>query len=309
MKNKVGLLADQAGGIGSQGEIFAGGSVMMKESSRFFLFPAVLHEVLLWQNLIMFTWNLGPCAKRSQKMEWVDAPDVSDEDLSCYFDFHHFLGRRLGGYGAVAAFLEACSARWEPGQPISILDLRCGRGDLDRAIVQWGRRRKADIHVLAVDRYENVIQMAREHHGALKEIVFETRDLRDPLFLQAQQFDYVIASHIFHLEKDEHLLSLLKMVNRLAKRGIFVLDWLRDVRGWWWMKGLSRLWGCELVLHDAPLSIERGFLVKEWEALAKDAGLEYARSQKHLGYRLSLSGERGLVLARAYQPQRGLAGT
>ena len=70
---------------------------------------------------------------------------------------------------------------------------------------------------------------------------------------------------------------------------------------------VSRLNAVEVVRHDGPLSIRRGFTVDEVGKLAAEAGLDYARVEKLFGYHFSLSGERGLAMAPKLAPAPGLA--
>lgn len=214
----------------------------------------------------------------------------------------------MGGNQIVLGFLSEFSENWLPGVPVTVLDLRCGRGDLSWAIVKWARQKKFDVQILAVDHSQAVIEMARQYHPKCQELVFDVRQLNDPSFLQAQQFDYVICSLGLHHEDDVQAVGFLKMVNRLAKRGVIICDWLRDMRAWAYVSVLSRLWREPAVQHDAPLFVRKGFTPKEVRHLAKKAEVDYLRVRDHFGYRFSLAGERALVLAKEMRPIRGLAG-
>lgn len=251
--------------------------------------------------------NWGPCSKRSRYLELIETPDIDDENLERCFDFNAFMGQWAGGHAIVLDFLKNCSSRWTQGEPISILEIGCGRGDLARSIVNWGRRSKIELHIHAIDRYNRFIQMARDRHHSYKEITFDVRELNDALFLQAQQFDYVVCFQTLHRQSDQDALQYLKRTNLLAKRGFIAVDWLRDIRAWVWVSLLARLWRNEAIRHDGPLGIEKGFVMEDVVRLARSAGVDYAAVTKHMGYRFSLSGERGLVLAPKLAPLTRLA--
>ena len=134
------------------------------------------------------TLNLGPCSRRASTIERLETSNISDEDLERVYNFAEFAGR-FGGSRLVLDHLEEFSSRWGPGNPLTILDIRCGRGDLSRAIVNWARRRKFEVQILAADRYGRILQMARKKSAGYPEITYEIRDITDPMFLQAQQSD------------------------------------------------------------------------------------------------------------------------
>jgi len=251
-------------------------------------------------------WPLGRLPQRSTALERIDSADVTDVELSALLDFHDTFSRWTFGRGVVLGFLGDASRRWTG--PITILDMACGRGDLSRSVARWAKAAGADVRIHGVDRSAGVIQMAREHNRAFREITFETRDLNDPFFLQAQQFDYVVSERGLHREGDDRTALFLKIANRMAKRGLVVTDWIRDARPAFIAETVARFWKNDAVTHDARVSIERGFRYREAQALRKAAGLDFARLSRHVGYRFSVAGERGLAIDRAFAPVTGLAG-
>jgi SAM-dependent methyltransferase len=255
---------------------------------------------------MVFNW--GRCAKRSGAVEMLESHGVSDADLSRLYDYIEGPVGRWGSHRVILSFLRSCARRWEAGAAITILDLRCGRGGLARSIADWARSHKVDIRLLAVDKCSRIIHLARNRQRSYPEIVFDVRDLTDPAFLQAQQFDYVVSDSSLHRESDERALLLLKTMNRLAKRGIIAVDWVRDVRALALVGPLAGLYKNEAVSHDARLAIERGFTPKELRKLAKAAGVEYAAVRRQWGFRFSIEGERALVMSAEASPLRGLAG-
>lgn len=255
----------------------------------------------------MFTLNIGPCYRRSTHIEPLERPDLDDEELSRAFDFIEFLNRWTGGNRIVVDALAACSHRWMPGQTISILDVGCRRGDLTRAIVKWARSRQIDVKIFAIEKFSRFIQMAKEHSTGYPEINFDVRLLNDPMFLQAQQFDYVVSSLSLHELSFEQASVALKKMNLLAKRGLIVTDWIRDFRGWLWMSAFSFLLGNDVVREGAPLAVKKGFTESEIRHICRHAGVDYLNYSKHLGYRFSVMGERGLAMNPAYIPVAGLA--
>ena len=257
----------------------------------------------------MITWNIGPCAKRSRRCEAIDQPDLDDESTQQLYEFMRVVNNRLGTPGIILNFLKDCSTRWLENRPITLLDMRCGRGDTAMAIARWGRQKKIDLRIFAVDPRPSVVKLARRHCEEYKEITIESRDYDDPQFLHAQQFDYVISALTLHRFSQEESLVYLKKINLLAKRGIIVIDWLRDLRAYLWMKVVTHLWEDEVIRQDGPLAIQKGLPPKEVRAMIKQAEIEYALLRIHFGYRFSIAGERALAQVPQFQPLTSLAGT
>ena len=253
-------------------------------------------------------WTLGPCARRSIRLETIESPDASDEDLARLYDFWEAAGRRLGAYRAVTSFLKTSSARWNSNRSISVLVLRCGRGGLAFALSDWFRRHRVESRIVAVDRYARAVGMARDRRAAREEITFDTRDWRDPIYLQAAQFDYVVSSGALHAETSEGAADFLKVANRLARRGFVVEDGLRDWRAYTAYRWMGRTAGGDTVAQQAGVAVQRGFTLSEAAAIAKSAGLDYADVRARFWHRFTISSERGLDLAPRLRPVPGLAG-
>jgi SAM-dependent methyltransferase len=250
-------------------------------------------------------WPWAAIRERDRAVERVDSHDVTDADLSRLFDFTDNVARYLGGHSIVLRFLAAASRRWVG--PVTVLDLGCGRGSLARAIIEWAHIRGLDVKVHGTDKYGRIVHLARERHHGIGDLTFETRDLNDAFFLQAQQFDYVVSAQALHRENDARLVPFLKTANRQAKRGVIVVDWLRDARAAFYLSTLARFSRDPMVCDEARLAVRRGFTLREADRLRQDAGLDYARVGVHFGYRFSIEGERGLVTEPLLSPNVGLA--
>lgn len=244
-------------------------------------------------------------AERARVVERVDSHDVTDDELNAVFDFSDAVARFPGGHSVILGFLARASRRWLG--PVSILDLGCGRGALSRAIIDWSRARGLDVKVHGSDKYGRVVAMARDRHRGAADLTFETRDLNDPFFLSAQQFDYVVSAQALHREPDERTALFLKTANRQAKRGLIVLDWMRDARAAFYLSTLARACKEPLVRKEARLAVQRGFTTEEAEKLKAAVGLDFARVRRHFGYRFSIEGERGLVMGTGLAPIPELA--
>jgi SAM-dependent methyltransferase len=250
----------------------------------------------------MPTLSFGPCAKRSFVLEPIEDPAISERELTRLLSFIDVLNHWTGGNDITINFLEACASRWLPDDTITFLDVGCLRGDLSRSMVDWARLRKMNIRVLAIDNNPRFIAQAKAHSIGYPEITFDMKRLDDPSFLPAQQFDYVISSLALHRESMEQARLMIKRINALAKRGILISDWLRDIRALMWVTMFSTFTRDENVRNSAQVAIKKGFTMDEVRVMAHGAALNYASLHKNFGYRFSLAGERGLASSPAFVP-------
>ncbi len=250
----------------------------------------------------MPTLNVGPCAKRSFALEPLDDPALPDKELNRLLSFIDVLSHWTGGNEIVLNFLEAASVRWLPGDTITFLDVGCMSGDLARSIVDWGRFKKVNLRVLSIDNNPRFLEFAKAHSIGYPEITYDMRRLDDSVFLQAQQFDYVVTSLALHRESWADARLMMKKINFLAKRGVLISDWLRDVRALLWVGLFSCFTRNEFTRLEMNTAIKKGFTTTEVRKMADDCGLSYANLHKNFGYRFSLAGERALVMAPQLVP-------
>jgi nucleoside-diphosphate-sugar epimerase len=85
-------------------------------------------------------------------------------------------------------------------------------------------------------------------------------------------------------------------------------DFLRDMRGAFWMNLLAGVTRNKVVRRDVVLAMKKGFTVNEMKAWCEKAGMRYVDVRLELGYRFSLLGERAMVLSGAMERAPGLAG-
>ena len=96
---------------------------------------------------------------------------------------------------------------------------------------------------------------------------------------------------LHHLD-EEGIVSVLKSMDRLARRGIIASDVLRRRRAYVWIKLLT-MFSSRMVRHDATVSVAQCLADPEILSLRDQAGLSYANLHHHFGHRFILAGEKG----------------
>ena len=84
--------------------------------------------------------------------------------------------------------------------------------------------------------------------------------------------------------------ALLASFAKVARRAVIVNDLERGALPWAFIAVAARLARrSALFVHDAPLSVRRGFTVSELRALARRAGSDRARVTRRWPFRLALT--------------------
>lgn len=108
-------------------------------------------------------------------------------------------------------------------QPIRLLDVGAGGGDVSRALAAWARRDGLSIAVTALDADDRAIRWARERGGGVEYRSAYTNEL----VAAGEQFDVVISNHLLHHLIGDELPALLDESIALACEDGLVLH--RDI--------------------------------------------------------------------------------
>jgi 2-polyprenyl-3-methyl-5-hydroxy-6-metoxy-1,4-benzoquinol methylase len=158
-------------------------------------------------------------------------------------------------------------------EPLRILDLATGSGDLPVALSLAAARVGVRTIIHGVDKSETAIRIAREQALARgTPVTFSTTDLfADEL---PRDFDVVTCSLFLHHLDPEPAVALLRKMGRAAKRMALVNDLERGHFGFALAYVGARLLSSSRVVHvDGPRSVCGAYTRGEARALAVQAGL------------------------------------
>lgn len=185
------------------------------------------------------------------------------------------INRWLGGRAILKSLLRP---HFRPSDRFSVLDVGAASGDMGGVIHRgWTRAR-----VVSAD--------SKLHHMAA---AADPRVVADAFHLpfRDRSFDVVFCSLFLHHFENDRAAALLRDFDRIARRGVLVIDLERH----WFARRFvpSSRWLFDwdpITLHDAVRSVEAGFLAPELRALAQRAGLANVRVRRHLPWmRLSVT--------------------
>jgi len=225
--------------------------------------------------------------QRSYELEHLDKGDYTPEEYEGCIVELQWVNEWLGDASALRHSLLKEIARAEL-KSFSVLDVGAGSGELLRVAAKWARE---------TDRKAGLVGLELNARSA-KSIIEESRELPEISSVRADglaipfsddAFDYVIQSLTLHHFDDEGAVSILREMNRVARRGLFVIDLLRNPIAYFLYTTVGHLFlHNRLLREDGALSILRSFKPDELEAIARAAKLANVKVEKHFPSRLVL---------------------
>lgn len=179
-----------------------------------------------------------------------------------------FINTHLGGHAITLKGIKEFA-----DQPkLAVAEIGCGGGDNLRIIKKWAANNGIAVELTGIDINGECVRFARErtsNHG----INFVCNDYRLVNFEVSP--DIIFSSLFCHHFTDNNLVEMLQWMYQNSKRGFFINDLHRHPLAYYSIKGLTKAFSKSyMVRHDAPLSVKRGFLKKEWETIFQRAGIE-----------------------------------
>ena len=219
-----------------------------------------------------------------QRPEWMDVAESASPELAKDLVNLESLNRRFGAHQLVLRYLEPLLRR---GNPLRIVDLGTGAGDIPRVVVTKARELGCPVLITAVDRQQPTLQIAEKMSADFPEIRFVQSDILT--FAEGSLYDVVMCNLVLHHLDETDAIRLLRRCRELSKRASLVTD-LRRSRlaqiGIYAITGL--VYRDAMTQHDARLSAERAFSFPELRKLAIAAGWWSFRHRRAPFFRQSL---------------------
>jgi 2-polyprenyl-3-methyl-5-hydroxy-6-metoxy-1,4-benzoquinol methylase len=199
----------------------------------------------------------------------MDDPAVLEAALTKALGTIGRINRRLGAYPPSLAGLAALAP---DSDPIRVLDVGTGGGDVARRMLEWGHRTGRRVEVTGIDLTRAAVDEARRVAGDLAGAEFLRADLFD--LDPSKRFDVVHACQVLHHFSDADAVRALARMYALARRGVVINDLHRHPLAWAGIRLWTRLFTDDaMVRYDGPLSVLRGFTRAELVRLCRAAEL------------------------------------
>ena len=171
----------------------------------------------------------------------------------------------------------------------SVLDVGAGSGELLRVAAGWARETKRKSFLVGLElnqRSAAAILQESKHFPEISSVNGNGFSLPFP----DRSFDYVIQSLTLHHFDDAGAVRIIREMQRVSARGIFVIDLHRNPLAYLFYTTIGRLFlHNRLIREDGALSILKSFTPEELLKLGKQAHLPQVKVDKHFPSRLILS--------------------
>jgi len=214
-------------------------------------------------------------AEPAELPELMDEPCTYEEFRDCLHDLEQ-VNRLTLAYRPTLRFVDEVLSRHKSREPLHIVDVGCGGGDMLRRIARLAQRKNIPVKLVGIDmnpyarRYvEDLAAGARSASAAIEWITGDAFAYQPP-----DSIDIIISSLFTHHLATPDIVQFLAWMEHFASVGWFVNDLLRSERSYRLFGLLSRVMRWHpFVQHDGPVSIRRAFRDEDWLEIASVAGL------------------------------------
>lgn len=224
--------------------------------------------------------------KRSAR-EFLDTPGQDSAELGGLLKDIRRANRRFGGYPLVLNYLRRVVPRLSQ-RVITLLDVATASADVPRVIAAWARTHRVPLRIIALDRSEEILSVARRSIDTYPEITL-LRGNALALPFPDRAIDVVICGLALHHFAFDEAVLVLREIDRVARGGFLINDVVRSwgayLGAWVDTRVFTRN---RLARHDGPLSVLRSFTVDEVRAMVAQAGLSGIEVRRHPLFRIAL---------------------
>jgi ubiquinone/menaquinone biosynthesis C-methylase UbiE len=194
--------------------------------------------------------------------EMMDDFSIQDERMDRALGELKELNRYLGGKATTQEGFRFLREKLALHGPLSVLDIGAGGADVFEDSDQA-------MSVTVLDRNLRVCRYLKAR--GLFSVV--CGDVLHPSFRE-RTFDVVHASLLLHHFREEEIKTILSLCLRISRRGVIINDLRRSIFAYAGITILTKLFSkSPMVKHDGPLSVLRGFSMKELKELLASSGI------------------------------------
>jgi len=208
-------------------------------------------------------------SKRAEIPELMDDPNCDEAKLLRTVGQFASINRLVSRYRTILKKHVLDDMR--PGREYHLVDMGAGGCDIDVWLLQAAKKRGLDLRITACDIDPRIIAHARSAFGTFQGLEIREVDLLENEF--NEPVDYVFANHFLHHLDSETIVRLLKIWHPRVRRKMLFSDLHRTFPSYLGYAMLSLFYRNSFARVDGLISIRRGFLPQELEALAGQAGV------------------------------------
>ena len=229
-------------------------------------------------------------SQRDCQPELMDDPALAPADHRAALQGLQRANRLSRSASIVWPALRQLAADSTADQPLKILDIASGGGDVTWEIARRAKRKNLPIQVAGCDKSPFAVEYATKVKAVSEELpvrFFQLDVLQDDL---PEGYDVLMCSLFLHHLSQEDAKRLLSRMADAARRLVLINDLRRTRLGYALAYVGSRLLSRSPIVHyDGPLSVRAAFTSEEIGKLALEAGLKGATITHHWPERYLLS--------------------
>lgn len=210
---------------------------------------------------------LRTLAKRAERAELMDNEQAGGPELSTALSQLRMLNRLFHASGPT---VYGVNQLWQAaGKPRSlrVLDVGCGSGDVNRALLRWADKHRITMTIRLVDTSAEACEAARTLYQSEPRIEVSQENLFH-LRNRGECADIVTATQLLHHFNGEQLILAVQALTSTARLGVVINDIHRHWLAWLAVWGVSRLLPeNRYIRHDGPLSVAKGFRNADWQRI------------------------------------------
>ncbi len=208
-------------------------------------------------------------AAPSELPEWMDEPCSYEDFRQCLVDLRQ-VNRLTLSYRPTLDFLDQLVVRSKPLEPLRIVDVGAGGGDMLRCVARWAKQRGVAVALTGIDLNPHAARAAKEFTSREMTIDWITGNA----FAYAEPVDVVVSSLFTHHLEEVEIVRFLAWSEAVARRGWFVNDLCREFVPYklFGLLAQGMRWH-RFVRHDGPVSFLRSFREDDWERMIAAAGI------------------------------------
>lgn len=212
--------------------------------------------------------------KRSHQVELMDDPTIS------YFEFAETLkqleqiNRQTRAYfptlEAMEYFLNTNSLH--SSESLRILDIGFGYGDSLRKVFYWAEKKGITVELSGVDLNPWSKKAAEQATPKKMKISYQTKNIFE--FKPKKRYHIIFNSLMTHHLIDKEIVQLMRWMAQNSLWGWFINDLHRHFVPYYFIRIATSLGRFNrLIRNDAPLSVARAFVRKDWKRLIDQSRL------------------------------------
>ena len=175
----------------------------------------------------------------------------------------------LGGNKLTLQGIQELSRNISTEQPVTIVDLGCGNGDMLRKLADYEQKSNHHFRLIGIDANAFTVNYAKECSASYANIEYLTADIFETNF-ENLTFDIALCTLTLHHFKDDQIMRLMEILEKNARIGVVVNDLQRSKLAYRLFQIVALVFRLNTMSRkDGLTSILRGFKREELETFSK----------------------------------------